>query len=545
MPTVDSNFFELQRRAFLWKPNTTLDDETTALTWDADPNTVVNGNSGGETKLYSLLVGNFYTESDGTLWYKTATPNTWQQVATGTASLDTIYLRLDATNDPVTGELTLSNDFVMTDGQQDLDDTVTDNALAQYVSNSYKQTVVTTTNNSRVHVAGEYISSFGSSFNLTNSFGLSGIIMQTENVGTGTVTGAKAFQSTVINSGGGTITNGVGMVCTHFNTSGTMTNYFGIRFSDLGSNATNTFAFDFQTSFITNNYGLRVAKSTLLRYVQLSDANTGITVTSQDLTFATTTSGDIYIQPAGETHVDSRLDHDDTIADNATSQYAHASHVLTLTTTTNSANTGVAAEHIVSYTSNHNLTATTGLIGVINQTGHSGSGTVTGVKGSQNTLNNTGVGTVTTGRGVISSAFNTGGGTFTTFHAYTCTDSGASMPTNVFWTDLQGGFIENSYAARVADDGVLRYVQLSTANTGITVASQDLTFATTTSGDIQINPVDGLGFFGVTPAVQTAAYTPTNITTDRSYDANATTLDEVADVLGTLIADLQAYGLLQ
>lgn len=40
------------------------------------------------------------------------------------------------------------------------------------------------------------------------------------------------------------------------------------------------------------------------------------------------------------------------------------------------------------------------------------------------------------------------------------------------------------------------------------------------------------------------AYTPTNVTTDRSYDANATTTDELADVLGTLIADLQNKGIL-
>lgn len=46
---------------------------------------------------------------------------------------------------------------------------------------------------------------------------------------------------------------------------------------------------------------------------------------------------------------------------------------------------------------------------------------------------------------------------------------------------------------------------------------------------------------GVTPS---AAYTPTNVTTDRAFDANATTTDELADVLGTLIADLQARGLL-
>lgn len=38
----------------------------------------------------------------------------------------------------------------------------------------------------------------------------------------------------------------------------------------------------------------------------------------------------------------------------------------------------------------------------------------------------------------------------------------------------------------------------------------------------------------------TDPYTPTNVTTDRSFDADSTTVDELADVLGTLIADLQA-----
>lgn len=43
------------------------------------------------------------------------------------------------------------------------------------------------------------------------------------------------------------------------------------------------------------------------------------------------------------------------------------------------------------------------------------------------------------------------------------------------------------------------------------------------------------------PAPQT--YAESNVTTDRTYDANATTLDEVADVLGTLIGDLRARGI--
>jgi hypothetical protein len=51
------------------------------------------------------------------------------------------------------------------------------------------------------------------------------------------------------------------------------------------------------------------------------------------------------------------------------------------------------------------------------------------------------------------------------------------------------------------------------------------------------------GIYGATPVVQSAAYTPTNVTPDRAYDADVTTVDELADVLGTLIADLQLTGI--
>lgn len=47
----------------------------------------------------------------------------------------------------------------------------------------------------------------------------------------------------------------------------------------------------------------------------------------------------------------------------------------------------------------------------------------------------------------------------------------------------------------------------------------------------------------VTRGGSTAAYTPTNVTTDRAFDADATSTAELADCLGTLIADLQALGI--
>jgi hypothetical protein len=54
----------------------------------------------------------------------------------------------------------------------------------------------------------------------------------------------------------------------------------------------------------------------------------------------------------------------------------------------------------------------------------------------------------------------------------------------------------------------------------------------------------GVGFGGSAPLAK-PGYTVTNRTTDRTYDCNATTTDELADVLGTLINDLTTYGLLQ
>lgn len=42
----------------------------------------------------------------------------------------------------------------------------------------------------------------------------------------------------------------------------------------------------------------------------------------------------------------------------------------------------------------------------------------------------------------------------------------------------------------------------------------------------------------------TTTYTFTNVTTDRTVDANATSVDELADALGTLLSDLQSKGII-
>lgn len=100
---------------------------------------------------------------------------------------------------------------------------------------------------------------------------------------------------------------------------------------------------------------------------------------------------------------------------------------------------------------------------------------------------------------------------------------------------------------RLADDSA--YCAIACA--GLTSDSHTLNEAanfilgTTTGTKIGTAATQKLGFWNATPVVrQATGYTPTNVSTDRSYDANATTVDELADVLGSLIADLQSYGLL-
>jgi hypothetical protein len=53
-----------------------------------------------------------------------------------------------------------------------------------------------------------------------------------------------------------------------------------------------------------------------------------------------------------------------------------------------------------------------------------------------------------------------------------------------------------------------------------------------------------VGLYGVTPVARSSTYTVTNGTTDRTYDADATTVNELADVVATLIADLKATGII-
>jgi hypothetical protein len=174
----------------------------------------------------------------------------------------------------------------------------------------------------------------------------------------------------------------------------------------------------------------------------------------------------------------------------------------------------------------------------------------------------------TTAVGVYSQTSLGAGGSIGTWYGFympTCSgttrygiyvaDTGAGN-TLLGWLNVGAGT-----AASVAGHvGALRYYVNSTAyldgaNAGrIGITGTLDAFGITDAHDVAVGTVTGskiataanqkLGFWGHVPAVQPSAYTPSNVSADRAYDANATSIDELADVLGTLIADLQGVGLL-
>lgn len=117
-----------------------------------------------------------------------------------------------------------------------------------------------------------------------------------------------------------------------------------------------------------------------------------------------------------------------------------------------------------------------------------------------------------------------------------------------------GGLLTNAYGMYVADitaGGTLNYGIYLAGTSGL--ARQGVWWNGDTniyrSGpnvlatDDALSVALGAGFFGVTPPAARQTYTVTNALTDRAFDANATSIEELADVVGTLIADLGLWGM--
>lgn len=184
-----------------------------------------------------------------------------------------------------------------------------------------------------------------------------------------------------------------------------------------------------------------------------------------------------------------------------------------------------------------------------------GSGTINNVVNIQTIFNNFyPAGTIDSIIGLqINSPTNTAGATITTILGINIADQtpSAGTLTNPAYAIFQGG--ANDYNSF---NGFIQNSKLSGGGTQMVVADnlgilgvQAIPTFTLSIGDPigsssinEILTVDGSGNLAqITPSL---AYTLTNVFTDRSYDANSTTIDELADVLGTLIADLQTRNLL-
>jgi hypothetical protein len=149
MATVDSNAFELERRGFQWSMNNTLDDGVTSLLYDSSPNAAVDGNTDGETKLYSLLPGATYFQSTGELWLKTGSPNTWDQISTGGSGNTLIYSLSSKTDSQVTALSSEIDSLHTTLSSLHIDDVVDTNTRVASLSAS----IDTNTTNLNIKVA--------------------------------------------------------------------------------------------------------------------------------------------------------------------------------------------------------------------------------------------------------------------------------------------------------------------------------------------------------------------------------------------------------
>ncbi len=122
------NQFEIERRVIAWSPLTTLNDGVTSLGYDGDPNLVNPAGTPGEQWLYTIPIGQFYKQSNATLWWKSGAPNTWINVVaggggstvegtytapTGMVVNDAVYVSASATVARASAALPLGQSFIV------------------------------------------------------------------------------------------------------------------------------------------------------------------------------------------------------------------------------------------------------------------------------------------------------------------------------------------------------------------------------------------------------------------------------------------------
>lgn len=172
-----------------------------------------------------------------------------------------------------------------------------------------------------------------------------------------------------------------------------------------------------------------------------------------------------------------------------------------------------------------------------------------GTAASDLNLYRSGAATLKTSGSVEASSFLAQGGIITNraLAAVSTTGFGISVTgdTNDRLAINAGGTIELGPGNAVFDTNLYR----SAANTLktddsliVAGAGLDVSGSATVTGATKLG--SSLAFFGTAPISKITGYNITNLTTDRTYDANSTTINELADILGTLINDLKSYGLI-
>lgn len=73
--------------------------------------------------------------------------------------------------------------------------------------------------------------------------------------------------------------------------------------------------------------------------------------------------------------------------------------------------------------------------------------------------------------------------------------------------------------------------------------NQNITLGTLTGTQIATSPLQKLGFFGVAPIVQPNSWQAVNGSDLRSFNTKELTMDDVGNILGTIINDLKLLGL--
>lgn len=104
--------------------------------------------------------------------------------------------------------------------------------------------------------------------------------------------------------------------------------------------------------------------------------------------------------------------------------------------------------------------------------------------------------------------------------------------------------INNPYALWI-EGGTSRFGGASLFEGTVTLSNINVALGGGAGTKIGTAITQKIGFWNATPVVQDTGWgSITNVTPDKAYDADTVTTAELADVVGTLIAQLVTYGIL-